>query len=1254
MTSRRALIVAPLYDGEWLPQLPGRPLFIERLTACLNKYGNYDIKKLSGVVEEDVLRTELDRFFDTDGGELLFYFYGHGCLRKPDFGVFATSSARPNKEGVLMLEVTRAANASKAREVVMIVDCCHAGAAVPVTNSVVEPSARGLAPGRDLLVGCASHQQGWEAGDAEDNRLGAFSACVLRGLEGKARDREHNKVRGSMLGVYVTETFRSWNQDPLVVTNEGGSRFCIITSGFPDEPAPAALIGKKSPLVIGVPFKPSHLFEGRAAELDYLRALLVDQNKHVAVSATVEGLGGIGKTELVLQLLNEPDIVAAFDTVVWLDGAGPLPPQWSKVAGQLGLSELSESPEEMVAAVAAGLRDRGHSLIILDNAYEWRAVSNLIPGGFPLLVTTRKKWFGGNNFLHSELGVLPDEAAERFLVSMVPELVNDPELPALVRALDGHALALELAGWSINHLGLSASEYVGRLSAHHEESDLIVSAVRYGKTVDSCLALTWESLRLEASRTLWRRASLFAPTSAHRELLRASFVGDEETRREMRHMLGYERYLDLSVLFTRPAEFEEAFAELRAFHVLSRVEGSTGERWAMHRLVRDFGRARLKAGEVMIHAMNFSEWLKHPSLPLGPETPHFVVAILDAAKHVGEFRGMLGRRSFGREIFFRSSQGEFAFDVEEFINFIRDQLRDPKALTIILEGLTDINEDVRAQAIRLLKSIGPIPEVLDGLAASLDDSNSRIQTLAGRALAQHGGTHAIQVLSDVLKSPKPRARLAAVQTLGLMGDRAHPVLIEALTHVDAGVRIEAATLLCKAGRREGVPVLVEKFGSASEQEQLQLIDDMGACGDVRVVGTLARVCRQSPNPAHRAAAVRALNQIETEGTDLYPLFVTLLEDESRDVRAAAAQAIEKSGRLDDEADILTLLESESKQGRIQPSLIIALLRIAVAHNLTLSPAAAASLLKAPDTGVRGLCAETLGRQGNRRAVPLLIDALGDDDEGVRAKVVEALILLDDADARTALAEVISGGAEVRKRVAAIEVLTKLRDADVYPLLLELVKGDDAVLRRAAAAAIEVVNPREGAKELLAVFAARHDKPLDDHFTAIVLRLALEQKVALPTGLVMRLLKSGDGQVRQLSIAAAGSAKVREAVPFLISLFGERGRDNLQIRAAAAKALGLIRDPSAIAPLTKVAKEKYSNAAKAAAAALIRLGADAVVSAAFMEGQSLKALREFIAYLGAEGVAEAASILSNLLTDENIDASLKAEAAKSLGMIGEVP
>ena len=187
MTDRRALVIAPLYDGKLFPALAGRSQLVQRLTTCLSKYGKYNIKALDGFVEQSLFRQTIYDFFDTDG-ELLFYFYGHGCLRPPTMGVFATSDASLHNEGVLMEEVIALARSSKAREAVFILDCCHAGAANPVTSSTLGMLATQLVPyaGRDLLAACSSHQQGWTANDIDGQLLGAFSIHVLQGLEGAA------------------------------------------------------------------------------------------------------------------------------------------------------------------------------------------------------------------------------------------------------------------------------------------------------------------------------------------------------------------------------------------------------------------------------------------------------------------------------------------------------------------------------------------------------------------------------------------------------------------------------------------------------------------------------------------------------------------------------------------------------------------------------------------------------------------------------------------------------------------------------------------------------------------------------------------------------------------------------------------------------------------------------------------------------------------------------------------------------------
>ena len=1039
MSTRRALIIAPLYDGKWLPLLAGRSVLVERLSQCLEDYGHYDIKVLDGIVTQGKFRESIYDFFDTDG-ELLFYFYGHGCLRRSGQGVFATSKARLYDEGVEMSEVTQAALNSKAKEVVLILDCCHAGAAYPIVKSTLSSAVKEISSGvgRCLLAACAEHQQGWESKTDDDEILGAFSSHILEGLAGAARYGQA-KVRASLLGAYVTDAFNSWKQNPISQTYETGSRHCVITYDFPhdtssiphtqsDDNNPLTFAALKElaaelvkdrvsvndqPLILAVPFKPSQLFVGRSAEIDYLHTMLVNSDKPVAVSATVEGLGGIGKTELVLQLIYHPDISATYKTIVWIDGAGPIPPQWQKVAHDLEVKNPPEEPADLVHKVEQKLRQRGNSLIILDNATEWNSVSEVMPRSLPLLVTTRTHGFGGNRFNHLELQVLSDEAAKDFLVRIAPELANDPSLLRLIRVLDGHTLALELAGWNINYLGLSAREYIERLNKDQADSHHALSATRYGKTVESCLTVTWENLRYPASRVLWRRASLFAPTSAHRELLKVSCGNNRHIYRAIkRTFYKFETKQLLSLLIEKKGEFSAAYAELRALHILSRVERFNGERWAMHRIVRDYGRAKLRSGEVMVHSIAFSEWLRRRTLPLEPEVPHVVAAILDSARYVGEFefRGYRRGKSPTREIAFRGLEPLALFNPKDFIYFIRDKLQNPKALTIILEGLIDINEDVRRQAIRLLENVGPIPEVLEGLASSLGDPDPQVRRIAEGSLARYGGEKTISILVAATQSSNQLARLGAIRALGAMGTKAHNALKNALGHDDRKVRIKAALLLCEQGYIEGTKTLVNEIDSVTKWEQIRFINALGTAKDPQGVATIRRFLSV---PECRSNAIRLLAQI-APAPEAVEALISCLTYTNID----SEMVIRELAKCTDERTISMLAETVQNpdaQARIGAIRALGLIG-KEAHNIL------KDALQSNDQSVRIEAALLLCEQRQKEGVGILLENINSVPESEQKRFIDALGKAKDKQAISTISSFLF---DPQHRIHAIYALREI-------------------------------------------------------------------------------------------------------------------------------------------------------------------------------------------------------------------------------------
>jgi HEAT repeat protein len=385
---------------------------------------------------------------------------------------------------------------------------------------------------------------------------------------------------------------------------------------------------------------------------------------------------------------------------------------------------------------------------------------------------------------------------------------------------------------------------------------------------------------------------------------------------------------------------------------------------------------------------------------------------------------------------------------------------------------------------------------------------------------------------------------------------------------------------------------------------------------------------------------------------LYALLVSLLKDESSEVRAAAAQGIKTLGKLEDPDDVLSALASESEKRQPLRSVVIPLLDTAADHKIRLPERLVRNLMSSADTYVRQHCAYVVAQTEDERKMPLLIDALADKDDGIRGQAVKALIEMDDPGARAKLAEVARNSSVQRQRVAAIGVLAKINDASIYPLLAELLKGDNAVLRNAAAEAVESLNIREGFSLIVNVFAGLPDKKRDRRFTGIALKVAAAHGLAIPFEVATKLLESPDGTLQKSCIAAVGSARIKELVPLLIKSLGVDRYDSYGVREETAKALGLIGDVQAINPLLELLKNAPIKIAHPAALALIRLGAHDEVAAFLMSKDKSKdwaSRQALVTFIGTSKAIEAVPFLIGAL--EYADDVVKMMAAKSLGLIG---
>lgn len=157
-------------------------------------------------ITRPVLRKSLQELFGHKADVALFYFAGHGAINKLG-GYLVTQDYASNDEGVAMFDVLTLANQSPVDEVVIILDCCHSGAAglIPALRS----DQVLLREGVSILCASRDYQSA-----VEKDGSGLFTTFICGALEGGAAD-----ILGdvTVAGIYsfADQAFDAWDQRPL-------------------------------------------------------------------------------------------------------------------------------------------------------------------------------------------------------------------------------------------------------------------------------------------------------------------------------------------------------------------------------------------------------------------------------------------------------------------------------------------------------------------------------------------------------------------------------------------------------------------------------------------------------------------------------------------------------------------------------------------------------------------------------------------------------------------------------------------------------------------------------------------------------------------------------------------------------------------------------------------------------------------------------------------------------------------------------
>jgi hypothetical protein len=174
-------------------------------------------------VSRTLVSEALAELFATDD-EVLFAFAGHGVVL-PGGVYLATQDGNEVLPGIALRDLLALANASPAKEILLILDCCHAGAfgdALSFAGAEAAPFREGLT----LLAAARAPQSAVEVGGH-----GMFTRLVIGALQGGGKDVRGRVTSASIYG-FVDQALGTWEQRPMYKSN--ASRLATVRFCEPD------------------------------------------------------------------------------------------------------------------------------------------------------------------------------------------------------------------------------------------------------------------------------------------------------------------------------------------------------------------------------------------------------------------------------------------------------------------------------------------------------------------------------------------------------------------------------------------------------------------------------------------------------------------------------------------------------------------------------------------------------------------------------------------------------------------------------------------------------------------------------------------------------------------------------------------------------------------------------------------------------------------------------------------------------------
>ena len=189
---------------------------------------NFSVKMMPDEQSSSNAMSAIEELFNETSDMAMLYFSGHGFIN--DTGaeiVFPDNITTTGSyyKGIQMKDIMEVVNASKVRNKIVILDCCHSG---NMGKYKLEETGSLLSTGVSILTACREDETAMEMGGH-----GIFTEQLCEALHGGAADFLGNITMGGVYA-YIDRAFGAWGQRPIFKTNV--TEFAPIKTVSPDVP----------------------------------------------------------------------------------------------------------------------------------------------------------------------------------------------------------------------------------------------------------------------------------------------------------------------------------------------------------------------------------------------------------------------------------------------------------------------------------------------------------------------------------------------------------------------------------------------------------------------------------------------------------------------------------------------------------------------------------------------------------------------------------------------------------------------------------------------------------------------------------------------------------------------------------------------------------------------------------------------------------------------------------------------------------